>query len=464
MNKLQKDLAKYRKFVITTAVMGCKIHKQFIQSIKNYCKVNDAALLILPIWSGSVQYKKEKLDNYLINEFIVLGDMKINNNLFISSITTSARQINPLTGVARIGQRNGSCIYASPKQFMEPIATSNNKIPHVLMTTGACTVSKYDADTPRQSRVSYIADNDHTLGAIIVEVKNSKTFHFRQIQAEKSGNFCDLGKYYQKDKISEMPPDCFVIGDLHCGSIDPKALNNWFEISKVTKCDKWICHDIFDGYSINHHEIEKRSLQAQKAEKGELSLSDELRKTANILKTIAKKGIDEIVIVKSNHDEFLDRWLEDGKYTKDAHNLYTAIQLAKAQIEGSDPLKYGIETIGKLDDTVKSKIIWLNRDQDYSIANIQLGNHGDLGANGAKASLRTLENAYGNCVVGHQHTPKILRGVWVVGTSSYLKLRYNRGPSGWIQSSCLVYPNGSRQMINSINGEWTIDNKKIVEE
>jgi hypothetical protein len=119
-------------------------------------------------------------------------------------------------------------------------------------------------------------------------------------------------------------------------------------------------------------------------------------------------------------------------------------------LDGGDPLKYGVEMHGLKTNKVKC----LMRDEDFKIARIQLGAHGDLGANGARGSLRAMEAAYGNSVSGHSHSPEILRGAWQCGTSSYLKLSYNRGPSSWMHSSCLVYPNGSRQLINSINGEW----------
>ncbi len=90
------------------------------------------------------------------------------------------------------------------------------------------------------------------------------------------------------------------------------------------------------------------------------------------------------------------------------------------------------------------------------MADIELGAHGDKGANGARGSLLAMENAYGNSVSGHSHTPEILRGAWQVGTTSLLKLEYVKGPSSWMHTSCLVYPNGSRQLINAINGLWRL--------
>jgi hypothetical protein len=162
---------------------------------------------------------------------------------------------------------------------------------------------------------------------------------------------------------------------------------------------------------------------------------------------------DELVIVKSNHDEFLDRYLASGYYVKDPENHRYALDLAAAAMDGHDPLRFAIENIGiKYPDRVR----WLDRDEDYKIAGIQLGAHGDLGANGARGNIKNTEAAYTESITGHSHSPEILRGAWQVGTSSFLKLNYNRGPSSWLHTSCLLYADGSRQLINSLKGKWRL--------
>jgi hypothetical protein len=161
-----------------------------------------------------------------------------------------------------------------------------------------------------------------------------------------------------------------------------------------------------------------------------------------------------VVVVKSNHDEFLDRYLRHGKYVEDSQNHRFALDLACALIDGKDPLQVGCEMTGL---NKFSNIKWLCRDQDYKIAGIQLGSHGDKGANGSRGSLRTMEAAYGSSISGHSHVPEIYRNAWSVGTSSLLRLSYVVGPSSWLHSSILVYSNGSRQIINAIEGHWHVD-------
>jgi hypothetical protein len=437
------------RFVITTAVSGASVDINFLRSIKQYCKLNKAHLLIIPC-SDPASNNGWELDSCLSNEYIVFNDVALNNNIFINSIELSAKNIKPITGLERIGQRDGSFIFASPKQFMEPVAVGNTKLPHVIMTTGAITKPNYATEKYLSKRTAYIANHDHTMGAVIVETQNDDIFYFRQIQADSNGAFIDIGTMYNGKKVTKVNADAFVTGDRHCGETCPVADKVWSEVKDLVKPKYVIEHDIFNGLSINHHTYNRKLTRSKIV--NNIGIDKELQFVADYLNTEAKKR--KIVIVKSNHDEWLNNYLEEGLYIDDPKNLKTSLKLALSVLEGKDPVKTGVEML--LDENVKSNIIWLSRDESFKVAGIELGAHGDKGANGSKGSLVSLEKAYGNCVVGHSHTPKINRGAWQVGTSTHLKLGYNKGPSSWMQSSCIVYPNGSRQLINVIEGKWCL--------
>ena len=164
-NALHEVINTKNKFVITTAVLGCKIDEAFYNSLKYYCSVEDATLLILtsedPAHNRDVSGGIGTLDRRLSNEIVVCEDTSINNNLFISTIKVSAKQIDPITGLGRIGQRDGSFIYASPKQRLQFSPVSNNKLPHALMTTGAITLPSYTTTNYMSERTAYIAEHDH---------------------------------------------------------------------------------------------------------------------------------------------------------------------------------------------------------------------------------------------------------------------------------------------------------------
>lgn len=454
IKELDNTVKKHKRFLITTAVTDCQVHPEFLASMENYCKRNNATILVVVSSDPAAKNNKYgNIDRRIINSkyaFPVVKDTTLNSNIHISTIKLSAKHIDPLTGLARISQRNGSFIYASPKQRMKSVPVSNVKLPHVLMTTGAITLPDYSTDNYMSDRTAVIADNDHIMGAIVVEIVDNDIYHFRQIQSDLEGSFIDLGVQYNSDNsISSVIPEAFVLGDWHAKETDPTARAAWEDVMKALKPRTLVLHDAFSGVSINHHEDNRHILKAQRSAANELDIASELKVLASDLNELSKL-VKQIVVVKSNHDEFLSRYLQDGKYIEDPQNHRISLILALHMLDGGDPLKYGVEMHGLKTNKVK----WLMRDEDFKIARIQLGAHGDLGANGARGSLRAMEAAYGNSVSGHSHSPEILRGAWQCGTSSYLKLSYNRGPSSWMHSSCLVYPNGSRQLINSINGEW----------
>lgn len=454
LKELKDDVRKFKRFVVTTVVGGCDLHKGFYKSIKKYCEVNDAALLLLmcadPAKSSGSKFS---MHPQLMSEHIVTSDVALNSNIFISTIKLSAKHIDPITSLTRIGQRSGSFIYASPKQRLKMTPTSNTKMPHAVMTTGAITMPNYQTDRYMSERTAYIAHNDHVMGAIVVEIENDSIYHFRQIQAEWStGNFIDLGKMYSKDSVTEVKAAAFIMGDYHSGSTDPGARKAWQEVLASVPTKRVFFHDLFDGMSINHHDQHKKLLKARRFADNKTSLDKELRGVTKDINEYTPL-VDEVVIVKSNHDVFLERYLDEAMYVEDPQNHLLALELAAAMGRGEDPLKYGVEKYGLKD---KEKVRWLSIDEDFRIARIECGAHGHKGANGAKGSIRAMENAYGNSVSGHEHTPQILRGAWVVGTSSLLKLSYNEGPSSWMHTSCIVYDNGSRQLINSIRGKWRL--------
>lgn len=453
---LKRNIKKHKRFVITTAVVGCPVHPEFFDSIQTYCKKKDAMLLVLPA-ADPASAGNWNLAPDLGIQSIVFGDVALNSNLFLCSIKQSAKQIDPTTGLDRIGQRNGTFIYASPKQRLKFMPVSNVKNPHAEMTTGAITLPNYfNIDIKEKymsGRTAYIANYDHVIGAIVVEIEDKDSYHFRQIQADEQGGFADLGEYYCGNKVGKMEAEALVMGDWHSGETDPTAVKAWREVVEVVKPKRLFVHDGFNGLSINHHEEDRQIRRAVLAAKGLLNLESELKQFTKDLDLLASwPSVLEVNVVKSNHDIFLDRYLDKGNWTKDPHNYGIAVDLAKAAKDGHNPLKFAVESMG----LKTNKVNFLGMDQDYFIAGIQHGAHGHKGPKGSRGNIKGMEKSYGRSNTGHAHTPEILRGAWQAGTTSLLKLNYNEGPSDWVHSSIITYKNGNRQLINSFNGKWRL--------
>lgn len=54
---------------------------------------------------------------------------------------------------------------------------------------------------------------------------------------------------------------------------------------------------------------------------------------------------------------------------------------------------------------------------------------------------------------GYSLSPRINEGVYQVGRSAMRHLDYTSSPSSWVQSHCIIYPDGKHTPIHIINEE-----------
>src|SRR5690606_26994388 len=253
--KIADELKTYRRFFITTASADHSVSMPSLNAAKRYCRENNAALIVLP-----ANWAINQIDPVLRDDpdvFFVYDDMRLNDNLRISAIRISPKQIDPVTGLDRLGQRDGSFIFASPKQRLKYVATSNANLPHCLMTTGAITLPQYNGKHYRELRLDEIARHDHVMGGIVVEIENDQTFHFRQVQFNSRGAFIDFGVEYHADYSKQAPAAAMVLGDLHCADLDEDAYSQSISMIKDLNPKYLVLHDVFDGKSISHWTREK---------------------------------------------------------------------------------------------------------------------------------------------------------------------------------------------------------------
>lgn len=452
INKQKKEIKDYSRFIITTSVTGCVVDTKFLKSIENYCAKNDAKLLVLMSTDPAASVTNRGfVDPAISRDSIVASNISLNSNIHVSTIKLSAKHIEPTTGLLRLGQGDGSFIYASPKQRLKPVPVANSKHPHVIMTTGAITKPNYNTDKYMSERTAYIADYDHVLGAVIVEIEDDKVYHYRQIQASEDGSFADFGVRYYADKIEDEAPIALIAGDIHSGSEDKCIIECYKKTCEDMNIDTLVAHDVYDGMSVNRHEMDNNILRAIRQENDQLNLDAELMGVACMLKNLAE-SVKNVVVVKSNHDEFLERYLKDGSYIKDPQNHRVALKLALYMLDDLNPIEQYVQNDIKL-SLDEYKIRFLKQDESFKMAGVELGQHGHVGNGGARGSIAGLELAYGDIIFGHTHSPEILRKAVCVGTSTSLRLTYNRGGSSWLNTFCLLYKDGSRQLINVINGK-----------
>ena len=456
---LEEDIKKYKKFVVTTAVMGKEAYKPFLESVKNFAERNDALLLVLPCEDVASRGKKAnsiELSGELKDFRVIFKDTYLNNNLCLCAIKMSAKQINPLAGLDRLTTaRQASIIVASPKVLLKYIPNMHYDIPPALMTTGAITVNDYDNDRYMSKRTSTLAENDHAYGVVIVEVESEDIFHFRHVQASEEGTLTDLGIEYLPDgEIREMKDTVMVMGDSHTGYHDKELHDKTMAVCRNLNVNKIVLHDVFNGTSITHHDIGKNITRATKAQEGKLGLELECIAVKNYIENIEKHGM-EVFIPEANHNTHLLKYLENGRYVSDPMNHKFSLKLASQAVDGANPLQYAIES---LLGYKRNNVHWLEQDRSCKFYGVECGLHGDYGANGSRGNARTFNNGIGNCVTAHTHSASIMRNTYCVGTVGLMDMGYNKGLSSWTRTCCLIYSNGTKQLINFIpnkKGDYT---------
>lgn len=449
-DKIVSDEGKNSKrtYFVTSAIAGFGINQKFLKSIKTFCSARKAKLIILPMRGVASKLEEFSKDTLKTIEDHIYTEYTFNSNLECFDIGLNPTAINPLTGLNRLAQKKASLLIASPKQNLESIPTSNSKTPHLLQSTGTISEPSYS-----NNRIGILAKEDHIVGGIVVEVENDEIFHIRQVQAAKDGSFYDLDKKYKVNGFEKAEAAAMVWGDLHAGSENEEAVESWAEVMSLMKPKHVFLHDIFSSSSVNHHESHNLTAQANR-KFPYTSLKEELDYLISFMIDWTKMFPKvNYVAVASNHDEHVSRYLNEGRYIYDPKNLRTSLELGMYLCDGKNPIEAYIENKRK-EQGFKLNLKWLKRDEDFKVEGVQCAAHGDLGANGTKGTLLSTEKSYFNSVTGHLHSPRIYRQAYQVGTSTELRLNYTKGPSSWLNTSCLIYPGGFKTLITSIGGKW----------
>lgn len=476
-----------RNYIVTTAQACAKDNNEFLDSLETLADKKDAEIVVLGTLGKSSKEDYHDLNNFsdrIKSYNLVNGRQSLNQNIALSEIKPLPQIMDPISSTQRFAQRDTSLIIASPKQRWQHIAHSNSKMPKAVITTGSCTHGNYaiGPDVPgERRRRGQIAANDHEFGAIIVEVENGKKYHWRNIMALKNGKFTDFGVEYDGKKTQKVRPLAMDCGDWHSGYTDKKVRAATLEMMLEFSPMSVVLHDFFNGHSISHHMQRELIYQMIKegADKGNLSLERELILCGSELNTISEhvpRDCD-IKVVQSNHLEFLDRYLDEGRFVKDPHNARIAFDLAALYTDGVNPVEAGIELAnilkgrgskiekkrriaelynpGRLTGgVIPSNVEFLRRESDYKVNGYQFSNHGDTGPGGGYGSIKSKEFDFGKSVTGHVHKSEKIRNTFTLGCMIPFDTFYIKGnPVAWTHSHAFAYKTGI-QMMNIIDGRY----------
>lgn len=446
-------------FVVSSIQANARPNERLLESFETYIAENAGRLILLPLIGRDASEDWRSLHPDLEVMDVEYDNRALNDRIQIGQFHVKPQAINPLTGLQRFAQRGRTQIVASPKQFQMPIPHSLKRKPKFLVTTGALTNPNYangDDNSAERRRLGSIALRDHVFGGLVVEVADTETFYMRHLTSNGRGSFVDLGKKYDGKEITEARAEAMILGDYHCGRSDPAVLETSLQMIRDLHPKRVVLHDFFDGHSVSHHAEKEPITQGlfQLEDLGHTSLEQELRQCYEEL-CILSDMTDEVVVVMSNHHEFLWRYLNEGRYVKDKENARFAFKLASymAERDLNDPVEHGIRMFGKLPRNIR----FLSRVDDYKVRGYQLGAHGDKGVGFGYGSMKSKEEDYGQSVSGHVHKAQTYRRTHTVGTQLPLDMFYLRGsPSSWSNSNGVIYDNGAFQHLMIENGEYRL--------
>lgn len=500
--KFRRPLGDSKIFVVTCAQNATPVHEGFWNALMQYCRARDAQLLVLPsryknatsVWTASQKNEEWWLDPpappyeirdeqyqklseaeykelmYPRRKYLWNVRRKLNDNLIVlGDIPVQPTAVVPLSGFESITHRESGILGHTKVQF-KTIPTVQGQLPKIMTTTGACTERNFT-----NTRLGKLGEFHHTLGAVVVEVVNSKVFHLRQINASRdTGEFFDIpdgmvtlfkadGYQTRGENRRRYRPLGISLGDQHIRGVDKVVERVTFdEIIPQLDPEVVLFHDLLDGQTVNHWGDRNPFISTARSFGGIDNVRDEVFEAINYPQT--KLGLKrQAVIVPSNHNDWLHRWIKEqdwrGLSPKNrAFYLSTAL-LLQAKAEQLDPdtaerLNAFIEIARHSLEGTNVKV--LDYAESFRLKDIECGLHGHLGPNGSKGSARNYARIGAKTIGGDCHSPEIFEGAWRGGTSSKLLRGYNPGPSGWLNTHVLVYPNGKRTMITVINGLWRL--------
>ena len=364
----------------------------------------------------------------------------------------------PISGFEAYTGRH-SCILPHAKFAMQSIASGKNEGTKLIFTSGTVTRKNY-----LQKKAGLLAEFHHGFGGLLVEVTDEGQWFVRQLNADGRGAIHDLDARVANGKLTRgNRVEAIVWGDCHVRRAD-KTVEKlaWGEdgMLEILRPKHQIFHDLLDFRSRNHHEIDSghRRFERHVAGKAEDNVAEEIKEAAKALVARSRPWCKSVVVA-SNHDEALTRWLDTADYRTDPANalfflrLQTDLYEAMANKVPLHVFEHAMRTSGVVTGR------FLKTDESYIVCpdangGIELGMHGHLGPNGTRGGPENLARMGRKAVVGHSHSASIVDGVYVTGTSSQFDMGYNKGPSSWTHSHVVIYPNGKRAVVTMWKGRW----------
>lgn len=450
---------------MTAAQNATPVHQEAWACIQQMRRHRRAELLVIPIryknptskWSAS----QANADHWAAEVTPYLWNVRkaLNPNLMVlGDIKTQPTCSDPVFGFESISGAS-SAILGHTKIQLKSIPVPSDRMAKIVTTTGACTVPNFT-----DSKAGKLGHFHHSLACVVIEVVGRK-FHLRHCHYDnRTRSMTDLVTRYTPTGWGRAPrPLALVMGDTHVDFIDPKVERATFGpdgMIQTLRPRHLIWHDLLDCYSVSPHHQGNPFITYAKAMSGRSDVHAEARRACQFVRDRTIGDMTSIV-VPSNHDDMLDRWLASHDWRASPVNAQFYLATALAVVRGTRMGLIGAEypsalpmifpeLAGSMDG-----IRTLRNGEPFVLAGCSLGNHGHRGPKGSRGSIRNLRRIGLRAIYGHAHAPGIDEGAHQTGTSTRLQADYTIGaPSDWLNAHVWLHADGRRQLNLIVDGAW----------
>ena len=410
-------------------------------------------------------YFDARLEEYMVRNRLRLADAVD----FCGEMNTLPTAVTPLSGFQAYTEHRWG-IFPHAKQQLESVPRMKSAPYKANMTTGAVTLPNY---IPKKAGLK--AEFHHTLGFVVWEMLPDGRVWIRHVTADPAtGDFRDLDVKVSGGRVTTgHRVEAIQFGDIHHEKLDPDvARHTWgYDLERGKLRKDWMrrslvdrlrprhqfMHDLSDFAPRNHHNVKDHHFLFATREQRTDDVEHELRRCARFLEATKRKGCRTIV-VQSNHDNALTRWLKEADYRSDQVNALFFLETQTAyyraiQDEGREPPVFERVLRGFSKNGLHG-VKFIGEDHSYVIADgIECSQHGHLGANGSRGSGVGLSRISQRMNIGHGHSPMIRDGLWMAGVCS-LEMGYNKGPSSWGIAHIVTHEDGARQLLFMIGDRF----------
>jgi hypothetical protein len=452
-------------FIVTSAQNNTYVHSEFLKALEQAADYYGAEIIVstytynksgfqnLEKDSDSVWYDP-KIRNYICNEPVLFAD----DLVLCGELNILPTAVNPLSGLHSY-TRAYSGIVPHAKVQMESLATHKSKPARSLFTTGTVTQRNYIEQKSGQKAIFH-----HIFGALLVEVDSDGDWFVRQLIAETdTGEFYDLNVKFKPEGVEEgCPVEALTYGDIHAERLDELSCEASFgkgdSMLDVLQPEYQFVHDVLDFTTRNHH---NRNDPYFRWKTYNDKVDNDIVAVASVLNDM-KRDNTKTVVVESNHNLAMERWLKEADYKNDSpENALTFLKCQTKMVQSIMAGEYVniFEWYLKENHPYLADAIFLKLDESFMICGddgIEQGSHGHLGTNGSRGGIGIYQKLGSRHTIGHSHSPAIKDGVYVVGVLGSLDLGYNSGGSSWQHCNCVTYKNGKRALLFIKNGKWKV--------